>query len=108
MEAVNAALESGRIAVHNGTQTRGLAASAKAWLESQGFTVAEVGNAIGAYPRTVIIDYKGRPAFTARLAAALGLPVSSVVTQPDAAQPLDALVILGDDFQLPSAAAPAP
>lgn len=108
VEAVNAALESGRIAVHNGTQTRGLAASAKAWLESQGFTVAEVGNAIGAYPRTVIIDYKGRPAFTARLAAALGLPVSSVVTQPDAAQPLDALVILGDDFQLPSAAAPAP
>lgn len=108
VDTAYATLEPGRIAVRNGTQTRGLAAAAKAWLESQGFTVAEVGNAVGDYPRTVIIDYKGRPAYTARLAASLGLPVSIVVTQPDAAQPLDALVILGDDFQIPSTNAPAP
>lgn len=108
VDTAYATLEPGRIAVRNGTQTRGLAAAAKTWLESQGFTVAEVGNAVGDYPRTVIIDYKGRPAYTARLAASLGLPVSIVVTQPDAAQPLDALVILGDDFQIPSTNAPAP
>ncbi len=108
VDTVNATPEAGRVAVHNGTQTKGLAAAAKAWLEGQGFTVVEVGNAVGDYPRTVIIDYKGRPAYTARLAAALGLPVSVVVTQPDAAQPLDALVILGEDFQVPSAIAPAP
>lgn len=108
IDTANATPEPGRIAVHNGTQAQGLAAAAKVWLESQGFTVAEVGNAVGDYPRTVIIDYKGRPAYTARLAAALGLPVSVVVMQPDAAQPLDALVILGEDFQVPSAIAPAP
>ncbi len=108
VDTANATLEPGRIAVHNGTQTRGLAAAAKSWLESQGFTVVEVGNATGDYPRTVIIDYKGRPAYAARLAASLGLPVSIVVTQPDAAQALDALVILGDDFQIPSTPAPAP
>ncbi len=108
VDTVNATPEPGRIAVYNGTQVQGLAATAKAYLESQGFTVAELGNAVGDYPRTVIIDYKGRPAYTARLAAALGLPVSIVVTQPDAAQPLDALVILGDDFQMPSTSAPAP
>ena len=108
VDTANAVAEPGRIAVHNGTQTRGLAAAAKSWLESQGFTVVEVGNATGDYPRTVIIDYKGRPAYTARLAASLGLPVSIVVTQPDAAQALDALVILGDDFQIPSTSAPAP
>ncbi len=107
-QAPNVPPEPGRLAVHNGTQVQGLAATAKAYLESQGFTVVEVGNAVGDYPRTVIIDYKGRPAYTARLAASLGLPVSTVVTQPDAAQLLDALVILGDDFQIPSTTAPAP
>ncbi|MGQ9902798.1 MAG: LCP family protein [Anaerolineae bacterium] len=108
VDTAHATLEPGRIVVHNGTQTQGLAATAKAWLESQGFTVVEVGNAVGDYPRTVIIDYKGRPAYTARLAASLGLPVSVVVAQPDAAQPLDALVILGDDFKIPSTNALAP
>ncbi|MCS7061564.1 MAG: LCP family protein [Anaerolineae bacterium] len=97
-----------RIGVFNGTPMRGLAASAKAHLESRGFTGAQIGNADGDYPRTIIIDYKGRPALSAQLAAELGLPVTAIVTQPDTTQALDLLVILGQDFQAPAAAPPQP
>jgi LCP family protein required for cell wall assembly len=97
--------EPGRIAVHNGTNVNGLAATAQASLQNKGFTVAELGNATGDHPKTVIIDYHGRQQFIAQLAAALGVPISAVNTDLDANNPNDALVILGDDYQPPQ---PAP
>lgn len=91
--------EPGRIAVHNGTNTKGLAAIAQANLQGKGFTVVELGNATGDHPRTVIIDYHGRQQYIQQLAAALGVPVTAVNATPDTNNPLDALVILGDDYQ---------
>jgi polyisoprenyl-teichoic acid--peptidoglycan teichoic acid transferase len=99
--AANATPEPGRISIQNGTQTKGLAATAQAYLQSKGFTVAEVGNAQDDYPKTVIIDYHGRKLYTQQLAAALGLPESAINTTLDANNPVDALVILGDDYQPP-------
>jgi LCP family protein required for cell wall assembly len=93
--------EPGRIAVHNGTDVKGLAATAQASLQNKGFTVVELGNAAGDHPQTVIIDYHGRQQFIAQLAAALGVPISAVNTDLDANNPNDALVILGDDYQPP-------
>ena len=108
VDLAEATPEPGHVAIQNGTQTDGLAATAKADLESKGFTVTEVGNAEGDYPKTVIIDYKGRKDYIAKLAAALGLPASIVTTLPDANQPLDALVILGDDYPAPGAPSAQP
>jgi hypothetical protein len=91
--------EPGRIAVHNGTNTKGLAAAAQTSLEKKGFTVVELGNATGDHPHTVIIDYHGRQQYIQQLATALGLPISAINTTLDSNNSLDALVILGDDYQ---------
>jgi hypothetical protein len=91
--------ETGRVQIQNGTQTQGLAAGAKALLEGRGIAVDAVADAPQVYERTVIIDYKGRQKFIQRLATELGVPLTSVATILDANSPLDALVILGNDYQ---------
>ena len=88
-----------RIQIQNGTQQQGLAAGAKTYLESKGFTVDSVADATQAYARTVIVDYKGKQAAVQRLAAELGVPVTSIASVADPNNGLDALVILGDDYQ---------
>jgi LCP family protein required for cell wall assembly len=97
--AANATPEAGRIAIHNGTNIKGLAAEAQASLQKKGFTVAELGNASGDHPQTVIIDYHGRKQYIQQLANALGVSITAVNTSLDSNNPLDALVILGDDYQ---------
>lgn len=88
-----------RISIQNGTLLRGLAAGTKAYLEGRGFIVESIADAPQRYQRTVIVDYRGQPDLAQRLAAELGLPLTSVATVSDPNSPLDALVILGDDFQ---------
>ncbi|MFN4293158.1 MAG: LCP family protein [Thermoflexales bacterium] len=88
-----------RIAIQNGTLRAGLAAGTKAYLEGRGFIVESIADAPARYSRTVIVDYRGKPDMARRLAAELGLPLTSVATISDPNSPLDALVILGDDFQ---------
>jgi LCP family protein required for cell wall assembly len=92
-------LEPGRISLQNGTNTQGLAAAAQASLKAKGFDVVEVGNAPGEHPHTVIIDYHGRQEYVSQVAAALGVPGSAISTTLDSNNSLDALVILGDDYQ---------
>ncbi|GIV84885.1 MAG: hypothetical protein KatS3mg052_1892 [Candidatus Roseilinea sp.] len=88
-----------RIAIQNGTLRAGLAARTKAYLESRGVIVENIANAPARYSRTVIVDYRGKPDMAQRLAAELGLTLTSVATISDPNSPIDALVILGDDFQ---------
>ncbi len=88
-----------RVAIQNGTLRAGLAARTKAYLESRGVIVANIANAPVRYARTVIVDYRGKPDMAQRLATELGLTLTSVATISDPNSPLDALVILGDDFQ---------
>ncbi len=88
-----------RISIQNGTLLTGLAAGTKAYLEGRGFVVDSIADAPQRYQRTVIVDYKGQPDLAQRLAAELGLPLTSVATVSDPGNPLDALIILGDDFQ---------
>ncbi|MBX7214145.1 MAG: LCP family protein [Thermoflexales bacterium] len=90
--------EAGKLVVQNGTQTKGLAANAQGLLQQKGFTVVRVENAVGDYKKTTIIDYHGRKAYIQQLAATLGVPLSAVVSKLEPSNPLDALVILGDDY----------
>ena len=94
-----AASETATLSVVNGTTTQGLAAEAKTWLEAQGFTVAEVGNATSnAYRETIIKDYTSRP-YTARLLASLlGIPVSRIQPGSDNATVNDIQIVVGDDL----------
>ena len=91
--------EAGKLILQNGTQTKGLAISTQALLTSKGFFVSRVENATGDFSKTVILDYHGRSSYARSIALALGVPTSSIQTKLDAANPMDALVILGDDFQ---------
>ena len=91
--------EQGRISVQNGTNTAGLAGTVQASLKAKGFDVVEIGNATGDHPHTVIIDYHGRQQYVQQLATALGVPATAISTTLDANNSLDAMVILGDDYQ---------
>jgi len=94
-----AASETATLSVVNGTTTQGLAADAKAWLEEQGFTVAEVGNATGNDHReTIIKDYTNHP-YTARLLASLmDIPVSRIQPGSDNATVNDIQIVVGEDL----------
>ncbi len=93
-----AASEQATLSVVNGTTTQGLAAEMSAWLEGQGFPVAEVGNATSTdYRQTVIKDYTNNP-YTARLLASLlGLPVTQVQPGSDNATVQDIQIVVGED-----------
>jgi hypothetical protein len=93
--------EPGKIVIQNGTQIKGLAASAQTAMQTKGFTVARVENATGDYKKTVIIDYHGRKTYIQQLAAALGVQIGEVVTRLEPSNPIDALVILGEDYKVP-------
>ena len=88
-----------RIQIQNGTQRQGLAAGAKTYLEGKGFVVDGVADALQATPRTVIVDYTGKQAAVQRLAVELGIPLTSIASAADPNNGLDALVVLGDDYQ---------
>jgi hypothetical protein len=89
----------GRIALQNGTSTKGLAATVETRLEKLGFTVASIGDASGLYAHTVIIDYRGNATYANQLAAALGVSMAQVSTSTDTSRNVDALVIIGDDYR---------
>lgn len=91
--------EPGKIILQNGTLTKGLAINTGSVLAGKGFVISRVENAVGNFPKTVIVDYHGRSSYSKSIALALGVPVSAIQTKLDAANPVDALVILGDDFQ---------
>lgn len=89
----------GRIAIQNGTQRQGLAASVKAFLEGKGHTIDSIADAAQSYPRTVIVEYHGNQRLAQEIAQQLGVPLTSIAQVADPNNPLDALVILGDDYQ---------
>ncbi len=94
-----AATETVSLSVVNGTTVQGLATTARAWLEEQGFTVAEVGNATSSgYRQSVIKDYTNNP-YTARLLAALmGLSITQVQPGSDNATVQDIQIVIGEDL----------
>jgi LCP family protein required for cell wall assembly len=92
--------EGASLEVLNGTYTAGLAAKTGDYFKSLGMNVAVVGNPdqIG-YPRTVIIDHRGKPYMTKYL---LDLFKTTAASQfqikYDPASSADVTIILGDDW----------
>jgi len=88
------------ILILNGTLTDGLAAQAAATLQASGFpavTYAQAPDA-GNYPTSLVIDYSGTVDVAVQVAAALGLPSSTVIVgDPALSGGYDIVVILGED-----------
>lgn len=93
-----------RVRVLNGSprkQAQDLAASALAW---EGYKVVGRGAADRPdYAQTVVQAYNGSLAAAAEIARALGVPTTAVqdmagATQPDPANPVDVVVVLGANY----------
>jgi polyisoprenyl-teichoic acid--peptidoglycan teichoic acid transferase len=88
----------GRIALQNGTQQVGLAGGAKVYLEGKGYLIDSVSDAPQVTAKTIVVSYHRRAGFVQRLVAELGVPAEAVVEAYDPNNPLDAVVLLGDDY----------
>lgn len=94
--------EAARVQVLNGAGIPGLAGTTSDWLKTQGLNTLDPGNAERAdYASTVIIDYTGKPN-TARWLARV-FNVTAVVNGGNPASAVDVQVIVGQDWQLPTA-----
>ncbi|MCR4408192.1 MAG: LCP family protein [Anaerolineae bacterium] len=97
------AAEQARIAVQNGTTTGSLATHTAAFLKERGFQVVQYGNADRFdYSQTMIIDYSGKPYTVDRLAQLFHIPESNIQRPSGVSSDVDILLIIGQDFQLPS------
>lgn len=89
----------GRVALQNGTKTVGLASGAKGYLEGKGYIIDSVSDAAEVTAQTIVVDYHRRRAYVERLVATLGVPPTAIVDSYDPNNPVDVLVILGNDYQ---------
>jgi LCP family protein required for cell wall assembly len=95
------AAEAATIRVENGTQTPGLAARTRDFLNERGFVVAGVGDAFDGltdHAATVIIDHGSKPFTAAKLAEALGLSPAAIRTAATNGDGVDVRIVLGSDF----------
>ena len=90
--------ENARILVLNGTTTKGLARRVASWLESQGYTVANIGDAERSnYQHASLISYHDKPVTLAQLAALLGTGASEVRNAPPNEADIDIRLVVGED-----------
>lgn len=95
--------ENARIMVHNGTSVFGLAGDTQTFLQGRGFNVVGVGNADSStYPTTQILDFGSHPNTTRYLAQVMGIPPLNISYSNRSAADHDVLVILGNDWEVPS------
>ncbi len=107
--AAGAAALSARIKIENGTQISGLAAQTAQWLTTLGYTVADYTSADRFdYTQSVIINHTATLTAAVQLAQTLGLPITTVVTSTAPTAGFDLQIILGSDFEMPTAATQTP
>ena len=95
--------ETARLAVYNGSGIEGLATQTSDFLKAQGLNVIEVGNADRLdYEVSRILVHSDRFPYTVRyLAGLLHLSESQILNQVVADSPMDIVVILGRDWDVP-------
>lgn len=98
-----AQVENAKVAVLNGAGVEGLAGQTADYLRSKNLNVTTVGNADRLdYPKTLVIDYTGKP-YTARyLKDLMNLSDSQILSQANPGNDVDIAVILGADWRVPS------
>lgn len=100
--------ESARVVVQNGTNTTSLASQTAQYLKQQGFNITQFGpaDADAKYPETVIVVYDDGKNYTRQaLEAIFEVSEENIRSSPNLKSDVDFRVIIGDDFELPTAAA---
>ncbi|WP_420641739.1 LCP family protein [Candidatus Leptofilum sp.] len=97
------AAEEARVAVLNGTPEFGLAASTQEYLESFGIQVVEIGNAdASTYLTSQIITYGSYPNTSRYLTQLMHVPPLNVSSGTNPDGNYDILIIIGNDWRVPS------
>jgi len=92
------AAEAPKISILNGTATAGLAALTTDYLQTQGISVSETGNADQLYPYTTIFDYTGKIYTVKYMMELMSVPSNRFFSRYDPTSPVDVVVILGADW----------
>ncbi len=90
--------EAPRLSVLNGSSTAGLAARTSEFLQSQGLSVGEAGNAEQLYTNTTIFDYTGKPYTVKYLMELMNIQPTRLFSRYDPTSQVDVVVILGTDW----------
>lgn len=91
--------EAARVAVRNGSNSAGLAATTADFLAALGVSVTETGNADNFYYNTTIISYTGKPYTVKFLVELFGITEFNIQDGGyDPNSPVDVVVILGSDW----------
>jgi LCP family protein required for cell wall assembly len=98
------AAEGAKIIVHNGSTVGNVAAQTSALLKEYGLQVVEFGNAERFdYPTTIIVNYTGKDYTVQYLARLLNIPQNNIQPFTGSYSEIDIRLIIGADFQLPTA-----
>ncbi len=102
-EKTRLAQEGARVEILNGTNTKGLAARTRTFLQGRGVNVVRIGDADRyTYTQTIIYDYSGRHPFTRDLIAKLlGVTPQNVRRVSNPAAGVDLRIVLGSSVQVP-------
>ena len=92
--------ESANVQLYNGAGVTGLADSTRAYLESQGVTIIDVGNS-DIVNGTTIYDYTGNPYTVAFLVDLMGIQGTRIYNRYDPNSQIDVEVIIGSDWSVP-------
>lgn len=97
-----------KVQVQNGAGTPGLGAQVAGELRKRGFTVAGVTDApnFGYSTTEIHVHASATPLAGEKVRVAIGLPLATVATDGDSAEPTDVTVIVGQDFRAAGDAAP--
>lgn len=90
--------EAPKISVLNGTITPGLAARTTDYLQSQGITITNTGNADQVYTNTTIFDYTGKIYTVKYLMELMNVTSNRFFSRYDPTSQVDVVVILGADW----------
>lgn len=93
-----AVTEAPRLSVLNGSTTAGLAARTSEFLQNQGLSVGEAGNAEQLYTNTTIFDYTGKPYTVKYLMELMSIQPTRLFSRYDPTSQVDVVVILGTDW----------
>lgn len=91
--------ESVQINIFNATVHDGLAAEARIFLRNKGIDVVEIGNFAKLSNYSYIIDRQGDLESSRKLADAIGMKDSLIVTEIDSSLFLKCSLILGNDYK---------
>ena len=98
------AAEGAKIIVHNGSAVGNVAAQTSALLKEHGLQVVEFGNAERFdYPTTTIVDFTGKEYTIQYLARLLNISEDNIQPFTGSHSEIDIRLIIGADFQLPTA-----